>query len=173
MPNWNFCLRTSKISAWGDLISRYFIYILTYIRTKTYVINCQIGCISWNICRMWYCCKFIFILQELCEIEKEYGIKKSLHGPCTISHGPNNFHSIAYTTTDATVSTHRHTVRVAPYMDRVRRFWKQFLIWKEVLLKEGWSNGDISEILTSREARFTTENRSRVWGTRRLAWRRS
>ena len=35
-----------------------------------------------------------------------------------------NFHSIAYTTTGATVSTHRHTVRVAPYTDRVRRFWK-------------------------------------------------
>ena len=106
---------------------------------------------------MWYCCKFILILQELGEIEKESGVKESLHGPCCTLHGPNNFHSIAYTTTDATVSTHRHTVRVAPYMDRVRRFWKQFLNWKEVLLMEGRSKKHISGILTSRGARFTTE----------------
>ena len=134
--------RIRKVSQ-GRVISRYFIYILTYIKTKTCAINCQIGCISWNICRMWYCCKFILILQELGEIEEESGIKKSPHGPCNISPGPNNLHSIAYTTTDATVSTHRHTVRVAPYTDRVRRFWKQFLNWKEVLLKEGRSKKHI------------------------------
>ena len=73
---------------------------------------------------MWYCCEFISILQELGEIEEESGIKKSIHSPCNISHGPNNLHSITYTTTDATVSTYRHTVRVTPYTDRVRRFWK-------------------------------------------------
>ena len=88
MSKSEFCLRTSKISAWGDLISRYFIYISTFIGTKTCAINGQNGCISWNICRMWYCCEFISILQELGGIEEESGIKKHPHDPCSTSHGP-------------------------------------------------------------------------------------
>lgn len=70
------------------LISRYFIYISTFIGTKTCAINGQNGCISWNICRMWYCCEFISILQELGGIEEESGIKKHPHDPCSTSHGP-------------------------------------------------------------------------------------
>jgi hypothetical protein len=71
--------------------------------TKICVQNCKIMFISLNIYRMWYCCKFILILQESGEIEEEYGIQKYIHGPCTISHGPHNLNSTAYTTTDATV----------------------------------------------------------------------
>ena len=72
----------------APLISRYFIYISTFIGTKTCAINGQNGCISWNICRMWYCCEFISILQELGGIEEESGIKKHPHDPCSTSHGP-------------------------------------------------------------------------------------
>jgi hypothetical protein len=39
---------------------------------------------------------------------------------------------------------------------------KQFLIWKEVLLKEGRAIGYIDGILTCREALLSRENRSRV-----------
>ena len=51
---------------------------------------------------MWYCCKFVLILQESGEIEEEYGIEKFLHGPCTISRGPYNLDSTADTTADST-----------------------------------------------------------------------
>ena len=42
-----------------------------------------ITCISFNICRIWYCRCLLFILQEIEDIHNESGIWRHPYGPCT------------------------------------------------------------------------------------------
>ena len=72
------------------MISRYFIYIPTWICTKTGVQNCKTMIITLNIYRIWYCCAFVLTLQKTGETEEESGIRRSIHGPCTFLCGPYN-----------------------------------------------------------------------------------
>ena len=117
---------------------------------KICVLNHQIAYISLNICRMWYCCVFILILQKTAKSGKNGEVWKTSRGPRHSRRGshhaltrPQTRRSSAHWEAQTRGSHHIWCGSRQP-IPKTNQRWKQGPI-KEKSVKEGYKTGFLAK----------------------------